>query len=351
MLPAFMGSRHKLKNYFGDGSDSEVTISTDINLSAIQDGAPVVKHYSSLTVNSGVTLTTDNRCQGLLIYVSGDCTINGTITMTARGGSGAPGEKLNLFRALSGGSSLTGDTPNTTAFPNETMLGGPHKNEYEIPIIGASGGAGQTGTGDGADGSDGQTAGGGGGGAANSADGGDGAAGTAYGGGAGGGGDGHGWNSTVYPGEDAVLNGGKGGDGGNGGGNANGGGGGAGNPGGAGGTGASGVGQNGFAGETGIGGVLFLIVGGDLTLGASAVISSNGSNGGNGGQVAGGANAGGGAGSGGGSVVILHAGSLTNSGATITASGGAGGQGTSGINNGGAGGAGTVQGPISVNSA
>jgi hypothetical protein len=106
-------------------------------------------------------------------------------------------------------------------------------------------------------------------------------------------------------------------------------GGGAGNPGGAGAIGGS-------AGSNGTGGLLILIIRGNLTIGASGVISSNGASGGDGSC--------GGGGSGGGTLVILYAGTLSNSG-TIQANGGPGGTGTG---NGGAGGAGSVQGPTVI---
>jgi len=59
-------------------SNTDLTVP---NKSGSYDGDMVVKQYSSLTINSGVTLSTDNGCKGLLIYVQGDCVINGTINV------------------------------------------------------------------------------------------------------------------------------------------------------------------------------------------------------------------------------------------------------------------------------
>jgi len=60
-------------------------ISSNTNLSVSNtssyDGDTVVKQYASLTINSGVTLSTANSCKGLVIFVQGDCVINGTITV------------------------------------------------------------------------------------------------------------------------------------------------------------------------------------------------------------------------------------------------------------------------------
>ena len=72
-------------NYFGDGSDGAVTTSGDVtytvaNKSGSYDGDMVVKNYSSLTISSGDTITTDQPCRGMLIYVKGNCTIAGTLS-------------------------------------------------------------------------------------------------------------------------------------------------------------------------------------------------------------------------------------------------------------------------------
>jgi hypothetical protein len=54
------------------------------------DGDMLVKQYSSLTINDGNILTVDQPCRGLMIYVQGNCTINGTLSMTARGAFADP---------------------------------------------------------------------------------------------------------------------------------------------------------------------------------------------------------------------------------------------------------------------
>ena len=62
-----------------------MTYASNTNLTSVLDGDVVVMNYQNLTINSGVTLTTSNRCRGLVIYCLGNCTINGTLSMTARG--------------------------------------------------------------------------------------------------------------------------------------------------------------------------------------------------------------------------------------------------------------------------
>ena len=134
-------------NYWGDESDGAATISTDTELTVpskvgLYDGDMVVKNYSSLTIDATKTLTTDQPGRGLLIYVSGDCTINGTLSMLARGPFANPtsaggsdsaivdagGLKLNF--AKSGGTTISGNsnfggsgTPAVTAVANHAASG------------------------------------------------------------------------------------------------------------------------------------------------------------------------------------------------------------------------------------
>ena len=60
------------------------------NKSGSYDGDMVVKQYSSMTINNGDTITTDQPCRGLMILVQGNCTINGTLSMTGRGAYANP---------------------------------------------------------------------------------------------------------------------------------------------------------------------------------------------------------------------------------------------------------------------
>ena len=60
------------------------------NKNGSYDGDMVVKQYSSMIIDAGDTVTTDQPCRGLMILVQGDCTINGTLSMKARGAAANP---------------------------------------------------------------------------------------------------------------------------------------------------------------------------------------------------------------------------------------------------------------------
>ena len=299
--------------YFGDNSDGPGNFSGSItalrtritsSFSSSLDGPPVIKNFSSLFVSRSVVISPPQRCRGMLIFVDGDATISGSITMTARGakftGSDASFTVVNP--------PYLGDYWSTLQFPSSSYLN-------RVFAIGASGGA--TPSAAGSTGVGGRSGGGGSGGAANST-GGLGAAGTSFSGGSGGGGGG----PSAGAAGTAYAFGGAGGAG-----SPTTGGGGAGNPGAS----ATPLGQ---AGGTGTGGLLILIVRGNLKIGPNGSIITNGSNGGNGGLTSGG-----GGGSGGGVLYIYYGGTLTNNG-TVTANGGSGGSGPSNV--GGSGGAGTL---------
>ena len=311
-------------NYFGAGvADTTYSTNTDLTVQNTQgsyDGDMVLAEYNTLTINSGVTLSTNKPCRGLFIYVKGNCVINGTISMTANGayanpastsnptwgsaGSdgntlGADGLRLGLIKSGStetltnNGSDFNGcGTAVRTAVALQDNISSNGKI-YKVTRTGAAGAAAQTSnTTAGIDAVSGQGSfgtGGGGGGATSSGStqpSGAGAAGTCWSGGAGG----AGVHNSTSSGRDATAYGGPGG-GGNFGGNA----GGAGNPGGV------GNGGHGGTGQTGTGGAIWLIVGG--TLSGSGSIVSQGRNGG----AFVGNTCGGGGGSGGGSIIVVSA--------------------------------------------
>ena len=71
--------------WFGTGANKVLNTTSSVTFTSTTDGDPIVRHYEKLIVNAGHTLTVSNRCKGLVFYVNGDCTINGTVTMTAKG--------------------------------------------------------------------------------------------------------------------------------------------------------------------------------------------------------------------------------------------------------------------------
>ena len=307
--------------YFGDNRDGRLnltgsiaTVRTFVSRSFVstQDGPPVIKNFSSLFISRSVVLSPTNRCRGLLIFVDGDATISGSISMTCRGakftGSDASFTTINP--------PYLGDYWSTQLFPSSSYLS-------RVFAVGAAGGAGGAVGSIGSVGSVGilgRSGGGGGGGGTGPIfwAGGAGSAGTSFGGGSGGGGGtpsgagGTGFSFGARGGTSPVA----------------GGGGGAGNPVGAPTTPTPGIGE-------GIGGLLILIVRGNLKIGPNGSITANGATGGPG---TGAASNGGG--SGGGILYVYYGGTLTNNG-TATANGGAGGSAAPAVL-GGAGGAGTA---------
>ena len=353
-------------NYFGDDSDGAVTISTDTNETVLNkvgsyDGDMLVKNYSSLTIDVTKTLTLDQPARGMLVYVSGDCVINGTLSMTARGAGANPtvaggsdssavsatGLRLPLKKAGSTDTLAAADFAGTgnaavAAVANHDAISGDGK----IYTVGRAGGAGSAlkyitncvafVSNPGVAGTATLSSGGGGGGGGCS-EGvsitiGGGAAGTVFSGGSGGGGA-YGSSGAETIAGTGVANGGAGGQGG---GTAVYGimSGGAGNPGGA--------SPTQVARMDGTGGLLILLVGGDLTIGASGSIETKGVDGGSGlANPAIHTSYGTGGASGGGKLLVLHGGTLTNNG-SITSAGGIGGAGDNGNYKGQDGGAGHV---------
>lgn len=319
-------------------------------------GDMVIRAYRDLVIDEGVIVTPENPCKGLYIYCDGDCIINGTLSMTARGAKFDPSgvdvgchpkgeafcsievtypyniEQLEDYIRKYINSISEFGIP-TMAWPSYLI-----NNIYSIPLdeddlatvpaVGANGGAEAYATGQyqykpgnpGSNGTNRQSGGGGSGGMQSSTSyamkSGAGAAGTAHGGGSGGGGN---YRATTwYAGEPYC---GKGGNG-----AGSGAGGGAGNP----------MGSGGSGGENGVGGLIILIVRGNLTIGTNGIVESKGSAGRNG---AGNYPAGGG--SGGGSINIFYGGSYTKNG-QVLATGGPGGDAGTVYADGGKGGDGCV---------
>jgi len=327
------------------------------NKNGSYDGDMVVKQYTSMTINSGDTVTVDQPCRGLFIYVQGNCTIDGTLSMYARGGYsdptasggsdsnavGANGLRLGLVTS-GGSSSLTNDgtefngsgTGVRTAIANQPNISS-NGTIFAISKDGANGGASVSQGASGWGGQHGNAGSAGATGAATISTGG-GGSGSVFGGassgvatsGAGGKG---GCFSGGASGGSATENGSNqtasaGGDYGGAEGQQASGGGGMSGP------------RSGRGNPTGgVGGLIWLVVGGNLTIGASGVITAVGTDG----LPAPGSNGGaGGGGTGGGAIMILHAGTYTNNGSVTASGGGPGGAVGGSSKSGGAGGAGGV---------
>jgi len=305
------------------------------NKSGSYDGDMVVKQYTSMTIDSGDTVTVDAPCRGLFILVQGDCTINGTLSMLGKGaginptlGGGSDSNPVDSnglrFPFLKSGSSDSLTVANTllngcgntarSVIANFRTL----SSNGVIKTIarqGQNGGSGFTGAGGGVAGTSGSnsgntlSSGGGGSGGAYNATSGSGSYGSCFVGGSGGGGAD---NSATASNADTFGR--AGGDGSGFGGDTSIGG--AGNPNGQ-------NGSNGLAGKNydntpnGGGGLIVLVVGGNLTIGASGIITAQGqiidpslqNSPGQGGS------------SGGGCILLAHRGTYSNSG-SVTANGG-----------------------------
>jgi hypothetical protein len=256
----------------------------------------------NLNINAGVTFIPSNRKLFTVLYVSGNLNNLGTISMTARG-------------ANHSGNSASGapaTTANTIPIATGTYSG---VTNPEVPATGGAGGAGASITNSpaaaaGAAGTGGGTGGGGGGAPQTSVlAGGNGSSGTSFTGGCGGGGAGSNAESNGgFGGDTATLNG----------------------TGGAGNLGGTNTARFILSGVGGTGGVLILIVKGNIT-GNGTIVSNGLTN-----TVTNGVNPGGS--SGGGSITVLTA----NSDITPTAAGGSAVTGSAGTIS-GAGGAGTAR--------
>jgi len=323
------------------------------NKNGSYDGDMVVKQYNSVTINAGDTVTVDQPCRGLFIYCKGDMTINGTLSMSARGAAanptssggsdsnavGASGLQYGFFDGSSTDSlTMDGTTFNgcgtavRSAIANALDGSGTSYKVHAIPRTAGSGSprpsVAANGTAEnpadirGGEGSYGAIhfGGGGAGGQAYetyNGQGGTGGNSTCFSGGSGGGGAaGGGAADSGHRGNDANAYAGVGGTGGNhneSGGSRPKGTGGAGNPGGA--DGSVGNEGNNDAGD-GTGGLIILVVGGDLTIGSSGIIMANGTRGGDSTSSADNSSMGGG--SGGGHIVIICKGTVTANGSTIS---------------------------------
>ena len=329
-------------NYFGTGKDGSVTISgsaqvsSSLNNISSEFGDTIVKNYQNLTIDSGIVFTPLRACRGMVIYCTGNLTVNGTISMTGKGGgvvtkiaapigiASSTDSRYDLVDATLYFNNLSSSASGGRGIPthwNWAPSGSAWFNNFKIrvplsgSVAGANGGArfapGATGT------AGTFCCGGGGGGAgaqgsyAPFGEGGAGGRGTIFTGGGGGSGAGYGATGGTSTYEYGAT---------------------AGNGGGAS---AGGAGGN----SSGVGGLLILIVRGSVTI--NGTLSSNGRNGSSASSPVGPAyefSGGGGGGSGGGRIMIIYGGTYANTG-TIVANGGSGGP-SPGSQYGGSGGSG-----------
>ena len=337
-------------NYFGTGADGDCTISSSAQISSStspaglnniskENGDIIVKNFKSLTINSGIVFTPLRACRGMVIYCTGNLTINGTISMTGKGGgvgykiaapigvASSTDSRYDLVDATLYFNNLSSSASGGRGIPthwNWTPSGSAWFSNFKVrvplsgSVAGGAAGAYQGNAGAGTAGifCCGSGGGGGGGGYYSNATGGAGGRGTIFTGGSGGGAGGMPY-ATGGAGTYEVSA--------------------PSNIGGGGGTGAGGSSGN----SRGVGGLLILIVRGSVTI--NGTLSSNGANGSNGTAPSpdNEYQSGGGGGSGGGRIMIIYGGTYNNTG-TIVVNGGSGAVGNLGNYVGGAGGAGST---------
>lgn len=291
------------KNYYGYGGlgNVEITSSTVIPT----DGDFTFLEYQNLAVLSGSTITTSDRCRGLVIYVKENCIIEGSISMDGKGMFGSSGDaSVDVWKNTS---SLFLES-NANLISTSTW---PLEQENQLYSSGTSSWFGlnqftppnNTGL----------VGGGGNGGSTSQASGGFGGTSSLWAGGLGG----SGAASSLF-GIDAnnySISGG-------------------------GGSIISGSLVSGQGAQHG-GGVIYIIVGKNLILGSQSFISARGLTGSN--ATGTGGQAGGGGGSGGGNITLFYGFNLYNLSGSINVSGGAGGLGINSGQNGSSGSAGTIR--------
>ena len=332
-------------SYGGGLPSSNVYEFTVPNKDGQYDGDMTVVQLEGLTIDENVWLTTDQPGRGLLIYVEGDAVINGTLSMTARGAytpninNEVNPEGLQYPVAIAGEGLIntSGDFTGAGTEAENIASGISVNGEGKVFTIKREGAGGALGTSvrpsdacdpelgnPGYNGATGESGGGGSGGSGCVSYTGNGVAGTAFSGGGGTGG-----TRASGASASAVPYGGAGSAG------IERSGGGAGNPGG------DGHEYGGVSiGGDGTGGLLILVVGGNINIGINGKVTADGMKGGDVGIWGGGGGAGGG-GSGGGNILVLYGDSISGE-SGIVADGGNGGNGDS-IADGGDGGDGSVQ--------
>lgn len=73
------GAADDYSSWFGTGEDGDLTVSTDVALPVALDSGQIIKQYNNLTITSTGVLHPANRCNGMILLVKGDLTVDGTI--------------------------------------------------------------------------------------------------------------------------------------------------------------------------------------------------------------------------------------------------------------------------------
>lgn len=82
--------------YYGDASDGDKTVSADESVPVgVADTEFLISNFDNLTIDTGFTLKPEKRVRCWVIYVQGDCTINGRLSIDSLGAAGL-GQDLQI---------------------------------------------------------------------------------------------------------------------------------------------------------------------------------------------------------------------------------------------------------------
>lgn len=118
-------------NFFGFCEHGNFNSQSTLTQFDSSDGQPCYKFFKDFTINAGHTVTTSAPCCGLYIYVYGNATINGALTMTNRGIYSPPSMYPNGYAPLGMSSLVLNDLrrvkmvlPSSLAAPTVAGSGG-----------------------------------------------------------------------------------------------------------------------------------------------------------------------------------------------------------------------------------
>lgn len=75
-FPSGGGASSSSSSWFGDGSDGDLAISADTPIAVTEDTGHIFVQYKSIHIASGGVLRPSNRCAGMVVLCQGDCTID-----------------------------------------------------------------------------------------------------------------------------------------------------------------------------------------------------------------------------------------------------------------------------------
>ena len=127
---------------FGSGQDGDATLSGNTTLN--ED-----KYYNDLTINSGVTVTTNSR-KKIVLFCKGTLTLNGTISVNGRGGTGGLASGAGAGTGGNSGDYSGCGSPPTAGSAGTNGSSPNGEASVGIAAAGGNGGAGGAGGGGGA---------------------------------------------------------------------------------------------------------------------------------------------------------------------------------------------------------